>query len=360
MDTPLLSEEKTILKLRTLYRRYGYLPYKMNRFEEYDLYVRNKDFLISDNVITFTDTSGKLMALKPDVTLSIVKNSKDDKGLVQKLCYNEYVCRPAGAGKSIRETMQAGLECIGDLDTYCRAEVLRLAVESLQEISSTSVLLVSHLGIIGSVLGKLQVSEDARRRIIKCMQEKNVHDAEKICADESVSPEIITVLSAVMQASGVPAEVFPVLKKVLPGNAEVAAFEEILQVLPADAVRIDFSLVNDMHYYNGLVFQGFVAGVASAVLSGGEYDLLMKKMGRKSMALGFAVYLDKLEKIAAETPEYDFDTLVLYDEWTKPAAVAATIAELQAAGKTASAQKKVPEFLRYGEIVHLEGGKKIC
>ncbi|HJJ46516.1 MAG TPA: hypothetical protein O0Y17_05505, partial [Methanocorpusculum sp.] len=68
MEQALLSEEKTILKLRTLYRRYGYLPYKMNRFEEYDLYVRNKDFLVSDSIITFTDTGGKLMALKPDVT----------------------------------------------------------------------------------------------------------------------------------------------------------------------------------------------------------------------------------------------------------------------------------------------------
>ena len=67
--------ELVAFDLRSLYSSYGYTKYKMSKFEEYDLYARNKDFLISENVITFTDLSGKLMALKPDVTLSIVKNS---------------------------------------------------------------------------------------------------------------------------------------------------------------------------------------------------------------------------------------------------------------------------------------------
>ena len=73
-DSLLTSGEKTLFSLRELYTSFGYRPYRMGKFEEYDLYADNKDFLVSDNVITFTDTSGKLMALKPDVTLSIIKN----------------------------------------------------------------------------------------------------------------------------------------------------------------------------------------------------------------------------------------------------------------------------------------------
>ena len=71
----LKNEERAVFALRKLYRSFGYAPYKMSRFEEYDLYVRNKDFLVSDQVITFSDRSGRLLALKPDVTLSIVKNA---------------------------------------------------------------------------------------------------------------------------------------------------------------------------------------------------------------------------------------------------------------------------------------------
>ena len=73
MDISNLSlslQEKVIFTLRKLYRENGYTQYRMSKFEEYDLYARNKDFLISDSVITFTDTNGKLMALKPDVTLN--------------------------------------------------------------------------------------------------------------------------------------------------------------------------------------------------------------------------------------------------------------------------------------------------
>lgn len=68
--------EKIIYALRSLYMSRGYRLYRMGKFEEYDLYSRNKDFLVSDTVITFMDMNGRLMALRPDVTLSIIKNNK--------------------------------------------------------------------------------------------------------------------------------------------------------------------------------------------------------------------------------------------------------------------------------------------
>ena len=43
-------EEKSVFALRGLYERFGYTQFKMSKFEEYDLYVRNKDFLVSDNI----------------------------------------------------------------------------------------------------------------------------------------------------------------------------------------------------------------------------------------------------------------------------------------------------------------------
>ena len=86
MDKELFkNEEKAIFALRALYKQYGYLPFKMSKFEEYDLYVQNKDFLVSDRVITFNDTNGKLLALKPDVTLSIIKNTTFEVGCKQKV-----------------------------------------------------------------------------------------------------------------------------------------------------------------------------------------------------------------------------------------------------------------------------------
>ena len=145
-ELKLKGEEKVTMALRSLYTSYGYRPYKMGRFEEYDLYAGNKDFLVSGNVITFTDTNGKLMALKPDVTLSIVKSVKDMKGCVSRICYDENVYRVSDRSGLFREIMQAGLECIGDIGLLELCEVAVLAQKSLLEISEDSVLTISPTG----------------------------------------------------------------------------------------------------------------------------------------------------------------------------------------------------------------------
>ena len=150
MEAEMKYEERIVFALRALYRRFGYIQYKMRKFEAYDLYASNKDFLLSDSILTFTDTNGRLMALKPDVTLSIVRSSRDDGGGVRKVYYNENVYRAAGAAQGFREIMQSGIECIGDVDDACVAETLTLAAESLRTISPDCVLDVSHLDLVSA------------------------------------------------------------------------------------------------------------------------------------------------------------------------------------------------------------------
>ena len=57
-----------------------------------------------------------------------------------------------------------------------------------------------------------------------------------------------------------------------------------------------------MEYYNGLVFQGYLQGMPRPLLKGGRYDLLMQKFTPGAGAIGFAVYLDKLDRLSAPTP----------------------------------------------------------
>ena len=134
LNTSILkTDEKVAYALRSLYHRYGYSHYKMRKFEEYELYAGNKDFLISDAIISFTDTNGKLLALKPDVTLSIINNSLDMAGRVQKLYYDENVYRLSKGSRSYNEIKQTGLECIGDVALPEVCEVVILALRSLEE-----------------------------------------------------------------------------------------------------------------------------------------------------------------------------------------------------------------------------------
>ena len=355
-ESVLKYEEKAVFELRSLYRRYGYLPYKMSKFEEYDLYVRNKDFLVSDHIITFTDTDGKLLALKPDVTLSIIKNGKDSKG-VQKLCYNENVYRVTKGTQSFRELMQVGLECIGDIDDYSIYEVIMLAAESLSKISENYVLDISHMGILSAVIDSLDVSEDDKKAILKCVGEKNVHGLSEILDGKGTEA---CALKKLISLYGAPEKVLSelaVIAQTVKIADELSSLEKIISLLNKNGygkhIRIDFSVVNDLSYYNGFVFKGFIESVASGVLSGGQYDKLMKKMGRSSRAIGFAVYLDLLERLDNSDGKYDVDAIVLYDESSDLSALCDTVNLLSENGKTVMVQRELPTDIRYKQLLKL-------
>ena len=354
----LRREEQAVFALRGLYERYGYAPYKMSKFEEYDLYVRNKEFLISDGVITFTDTDGKLMALKPDVTLSIIKNSRDEAGCVQKVYYNENVYRVSEDAHCFKEILQTGLECMGDIDDSCVYEVLCLAAESLRRIAPKAVLDVSHLGVVDSLLA--DVSAEGRRAVCHCLGEKNAHELAAVCATYGIADEITATLQKLVNLYGAPDKVIPTLKALVGETAAVTALEALTTALVAggygDMLRIDFSVVDEDSYYNGIVFRGFAEGVPDSVLSGGQYDRLMRQMGRRGGAVGFAVYLDRLGRMPEATREYDVDTLLLYTEGCDLTALYAAADTLRVEGSV-MLQKEIPSNLTYRRLCRFENGE---
>ena len=358
----LKNEEKAVFALRSLYRKYGYTPFKMSKFEEYDLYVRNKDFLVSDSVITFTGMNGKLLALKPDVTLSIVKNTKDLPDTVQKVYYNENVYRVSKNTHEFKEIMQTGLECIGAIGVYDIFEVISLAAKSLGAISESFVLDLSHIGIVSAVLDSLGCSRETSKKILTCIGEKNQSGIEKICAENDISEEGCEKIISLVGTYGKIEKVIPQLKAICDTDelkSALAEFESICSLLVSseigEKINIDFSIATDMRYYNGVVFQGFVENVPTGVLSGGQYDNLMKKMGRKSGAIGFAVYLDTLERLNLTAKKFDVDCVLLYDESTSASDLAAAVNTLVAEEKTVMAQRIVPESIKYRQLLKLNG-----
>ena len=357
----LSSDEKAIFELRSLYEKYGYAQYKMSKFEEYDLYVRNKDFLVSDNIITFTDTTGKLMALKPDVTLSIIKNNKDNETGTQKVYYNENVYRVSKSTDSFKEIMQVGLECIGQIDNYCIYEVLSLAAESLAVVSDDFVLDISHMDIISEVIKTLSLPHDAEKEIIKCIGEKNAHQINEICRQNGASEENTTKITALATLYGSVGDILPKVKTIVGDTASdaVKQLETIALLLTesgyGDKIHIDFSVINHMSYYNGIVFRGFINGIPQGILSGGQYDKLMNKMHRKSGAIGFAVYPDNLEHFSNNEKEYDVETVILYDDMSDLKVVSDAVKMMTVSGKSVMTQREIPSKLKYKQLIKVNG-----
>ena len=306
-DRVMDAQERIGFRLRWLYSGCGYSRYRMSKFEEYDLYSRNKDFLFSEGVITFTDTNGRLMALKPDVTLSIVKNGRDNPGTVRKMYYHENVYRVSSAEDGFREQTQVGLECMGEVDGACIAEVLKLAAESLRLCAKDFVLEISDLDILSAFVDGIAPDAAVREQILQCAGEKNLHGISRVCRENGIAEGAEGALLQLLSLYGAPKAVMPKIRALAEENGVGEAAAELGRAVAAFAgteyenrIQIDFSATGDMKYYNGIAFKGFISGIPGAVLSGGQYDHLMRRMGRRDRAVGFAVFLNMLERLTEE------------------------------------------------------------
>lgn len=350
--------EEMDLSLRELYAAYGYRPYKMSKFEPYDLYVQNRSFVTGDHILTFTDTDGRLMALKPDVTLSIIKNYR---GGQQKICYHENVYRDTGASREFREIPQSGLECIGEIDLYTQVEVLTLALESLRRISEKAILDIASVEWIVGLLSASRAAADTEAALLACLHEKNAHGICSLCESAALPPAVAAAWQEAAALYGPAADLLPRLldmslnEEMRRACRQLSALCEALGQRAGVEVNLDFSILSDLKYYNGLVFKGYVPGVHAGILSGGRYDNLVKKLGKQAGAIGFAVYLDLLSQLPSGERPLDADVLLLYGEDAAPRAVMEKARELRQSGLRVRVQKE-PDGGRYGEIIRVKGG----
>ena len=357
------GQEEAVFALRSLYERYDYRRYKMNKFEEYDLYAGNKEFLLSSSVLTFTDTDGKLMALKPDVTLSIIKNTKPTG--VHKVYYDENVYRVGKGAQGFRELRQTGAECLGEIDEYLLFETVSLAVRSLKTIADLygrrCEFVLSDLSLLSGLAEYAGFSKGAEKEFFAAVGEKNPHALCDLCEREGVEIKkrelLLSLVSTYGNAEAVLCALssFAVNARAKEGAEKLGRLASLLREFsPEEALSIDFSVVGDTGYYSGAVFKGYIEGIPVAVLSGGEYAALMQKTGRRGSAVGFAVYLDELEYLQEERREYDVDTVILYEESCPVAAVARTAEKYLSQGSV-SAVRRLPEGQTFRRVVRLNG-----
>lgn len=364
MNTALRADEEAVLKLRSLYESRGYQGYKMNGFEEYDIYAQNKDFLGGEAVITFTDTEGRLMALKPDVTMSIIRSRADEDGVTEKLYYDENVCRVSHDSHRLKEFLQSGLECIGEIDLYNTCEVVSLAAESLGLFGRRFVLDISHMGIVTGLIDAIPASESQRKELTRLIGSKNLHGIEKLLSEIPGDSEAKSKLLRLADLSGSPDEVLPSLREICKGTPAEEGFRELERVTETlsqsgifGSLRLDFSVVQDMSYYNGIVFQGFIEGIPEKVLSGGRYDPLLRRIRKNKGAIGFALNVESLEKILESKDALDADIALVYSEEDSAAEVAKRASELSENGKRVRVLREIPKRARFGEIIYFGEGQ---
>ena len=303
----LQPKERASFALRALYEAAGCRKYHMGRFEEYGLYQANRSFLSSEQVITFTDLDGRLLALKPDVTLSIAKTAQPAPGETLRYYYHENVYRPSAESHTFKEISQMGLEMLGAVGEAQVQQAVCLAARSLDALGAEWVLEVSHMGYLFGLFDALGVPDAARAKLLEKLREKNAHELRAAAGAAGLADAAADILCSVLSLCGSYADTLAKAAALCRNDAMRAAVAELEALaVPLEkaggVIRLDMTLAGEMEYYNGLVFQGYLKALPRPLLKGGRYDLLMQKFTPGAGAIGFAVYLDELDRLSAPLP----------------------------------------------------------
>ena len=310
-----------LLNLRKLYDSYGYKKISLPNFEEYDLYNENKDFILG-NILTIMNPSGNLLALRPDITLSVAKKISKEKTLkYDKVYYQENIYTTSKyIGYSEKE--QLGVELIGKETLFLNFEIVSLALKSLEIMSKKNMLVLSHAGFISSIFENLELEYEIKEKIFEYINNKNVHEIKIILKNnKNISDELKNLIYELPNLSGNIEEIEkklskyelnPKIIKILSGLKDL--YNLIIKFHSRKKIIFDFSIIKNLKYYNGIIMQGFIDKIPNAVLSGGRYDKLFEKFGVDTGAIGFAVVTDNLNEFYKNENQKDFDILLLYDE----------------------------------------------
>lgn len=299
MNVNLINENSMVSNLIKIYERYGFKKIKLSKFEDYNLYNDNKDFLQTEHILTFMNLNGNLKSLRPDVTLSIVKKIlKDNDKETQKIYYIEDIYKIVS--NEYEEIPQVGVEIIGKLNNYSNLEIISMAIDSLKSINEDYILEISNIDFISAVLDEINIKENLKAELLNNIYSKNKHDLEKLL-DKNIKSKYKKYILSFVELSGNYKDILKKLKGLITNDIMQKSYEELKSLSSVfelydnfDKILLDFSIESKLGYYNGIIFKGYIKGNNDIILSGGRYDKLLNKFNSDKNAIGFAIYMDKL------------------------------------------------------------------
>ena len=320
----LKQDEKIIYELSEMYDSFGYGKIQFNTLEDYENYQFEKNIIEKESILKVM-LNGKLFALRPDMTVPITKSFAQEKGkglLSKKVYYYDNIFRITDdINYYSQEKKQLGIENIGDSGFDVDAELIYLAGKSLEMLSDEYLIDVSNIKYIKGILEAAGLSLADEKQLLEMIHQKNLCDLSKkmdqLCLDDKVA-EAITELPNLYgdyQTVLEKAKKYVLNEKISEGIAEL---EELCNILcdygSLDNIKLDLSMITDLKYYSGTIFQGYVEGISAEVLKGGRYDDLAKNFGKNLPAIGFAIDMDEILSRIVYSGEGKIDYLIFYDK----------------------------------------------
>lgn len=332
-------------KLSALFERSGYVFVSSAILDYYDTYSDITSKIPQERMFKFTDADGKLLVLRPDMTLSVERMAAKLSFTTAKLCYfsNIWNFQEQG-GISSREVLQAGVESFGVSGVFSDAQTIALAVESLLTLGLKDFIIdIGHVGFFRGLLHASGLDEASAETVRGYVNAKDIINAERLLREKAIPSRITDAILALPTLFG-GKEVFArarALTDVPEALETVTYLEDLYGMLKSfgyeNYITLDFGTVKSLSYYSGIVFTGLTGQVGSPVLSGGRYDNLARDFGRNFPAVGFAIGLKRvlvaLERQGSLVKVPDPDVIILSEPGCETLGYA-TYQKEMSAGKT--------------------------
>lgn len=296
-----------------VFRHGGFSEIITPTLEFFDSFSGQRDIIPEEDMIKFVDEQGRILVLRPDLTVPCARlaATKLKERLPLKLCYCQNVFRSKkDRYLDLKEITQAGCESIGDGSSAADAEMIATAIEAL--IAAGLNEFTVELGQVKYFKGLMNetslpfAEKDALRHLV---DKKDFLGLEKKVAALGIGGDLKSALTELPALYG-GIEILTRLKDYRFGGKAREAIDNLSDVVErlqkagyGRYLAIDLGMVSALSYYTGIIFQGFVSGFGTPILSGGRYDHLVEKFGPATPATGFSVNINFLLDILAGNGE---------------------------------------------------------
>jgi len=304
--------------MRDACHRFGFGEVVTPTFEHSELFTLRSGQGIIDEMYVFKDKGDREMALRPEITASVIRFYVSDLSTMPKPLKLYYVgnCFRYENPQSgrFREFFQLGAELIGTKNPETDAEVIALAVNCIRAAGLEDfVVRVGHIGILKSLVQK-EVKDSKLASDVLRMIDKEDWDALGEMFDAKDIPR--TLFDKITAIADVRGEIE--LLNNLDQSESTDYLREVFSVLRLygiDDAQVDLGIVRGLDYYTGMVFEIDAPrlGAEKQIMGGGSYTLSELFGGEPVFSTGFAIGIDRVAMaVEKERPVEDIPAVDVY------------------------------------------------
>jgi ATP phosphoribosyltransferase regulatory subunit len=257
----------------------------------------------------FSDTDGRLLAVRPDVTSLVARAAATlfaQRERPLRLCYVAPVFRqqPESHTEWRRESTQIGCELIGVNSSVADLELLAIVCEVLQrlDLARGCSITLNDVEVFNGIAEQLRLDSAGRDEMRQLVDTRNSADLRKFLVPYS-STQDSQALAQLIQLTG-KCNILNDARQMITNARSRAALDRLARLWSvleslqlSNHFEIDLGDVSRLDYYTGLTFKIYISGAGSRVGSGGRYDGLTASFGKAEPAVGFVLELDALTDV---------------------------------------------------------------